>query len=97
VFASGTMLRMSFLAHQRNLLHVLTLELKEKSENYGIPLDKAFNRLAAEWMGYQLEDNLFVDGAHDKGIDFWFQSDLGFDIFQAKTHVLGPDGELSLC
>ncbi|HEX3103817.1 MAG TPA: AIPR family protein [Terriglobales bacterium] len=93
---SGTMLRMSFLVHQKNLLHVLSSDLKEKTENHGIPLDKAFNRIAAEWMGYQLEDQHFVDGAYDKGIDFWFQSDLGFDIFQAKTHVLDPDGELCL-
>jgi hypothetical protein len=87
---------MSLLAHQKNLVHALSLELKERCDNNGMLVDRAFNRVAAEWMGYQLEDDHFVDGAHDKGIDFWFQSDLGFDVFQAKTHNLDAEGNLCL-
>ena len=87
---------MSLSAHQKNLLHALTAEITEVSELNGLALEKAFSRLAAEWLGYQLDDEQFVDGAHDKGIDFWFQSDVGFDIFQAKTHMPDPTGALVL-
>jgi len=74
----------------------LALEIREVSEANNLPLDKAFSRLAAEWLGYQLDDSQFIDGANDKGIDFWFQSDVGFDIFQAKTHLPDSTGELDL-
>jgi hypothetical protein len=87
---------MSLSAHQKNLLHALSNDVKEVSEANGIALDKAFSRLSAEWLGYQLEDDQFIDGAHDKGIEFWFQSDVGFDIFQAKTHLPDSNGELIL-
>jgi hypothetical protein len=86
---------MSLSPHHKNFLHALSSELKERCDSQGTALDKAFSHLAAEWLGYQLEDQQFVDGAHDKGIDFWFQSDLGFDLFQAKSHQW-TDGELLL-
>jgi hypothetical protein len=87
---------MSLTAHNKNLLHVLSSEIREVMDASGIPLDKAFSRVAAEWLGYQLEDEQFVDGANDKGIDFWFQSDEGFDIFQAKTHLFDRSEDLIL-
>ena len=51
-----------------------------------VTFDKTFGRLAAEWLDYDLPESNIVDGAGDKGIDFWFQSDSGFDVFQVKTH-----------
>jgi hypothetical protein len=85
---------MSIEAHSKNLIANLTSTLKELSDSSNLSLDKAFDRLAAEWLGYELPEQQFIDGSSDKGIDFWFQSDSGFDIYQAKSHELLADGEL---
>jgi len=37
-----------------------------------------------------------VDGPGDHGIDFWFPSDAGVDIYQCKSHELSPNDELDL-
>lgn len=87
---------MSIAAHRKNLLANLTATIKACADTNGIPSDRAFTRVAAEWLGYELPDQQFIDGAFDKGIDFWFQSDTGFDVFQAKTHDPTDDGQLDL-
>lgn len=61
-------------------------------ENEGFTSASAFSRVAATWLGYDLEDEAFVDGPSDHGIDFWLASASGFDIFQVKTHDLLPAG-----
>ena len=76
----------SIAAHQKNLTAILAADIREVCEALGLAPDKTFSRVAA--LGYDLPDFQFIDGAGDKGIDFWFQSDTGFDIFQAKTHEL---------
>ncbi len=85
----------SIAAHQKNLTAILAADIREVCEALGSTPDKAFSRVAARWLGYDLPDFQFIDGAGDKGIDFWFQSDTGFDIFQAKTHEV-QDGTLDL-
>ncbi len=82
--------------HDRNLLSVLSQAIREISEQENIETDQAFNRIAADWLGYDTNSVAFVDGSGDRGIDFWFQSDSGFDIFQAKSHDLTEDGEIDL-
>ena len=58
------------------------------AEERSIPHDQAFNRVAAECLGYAFEDDdpHFVDGVGDRGIDFWSSSEQSLDIFQCKTH-----------
>ena len=82
--------------HRRNYLSDLANDLREASERGSISTGYAFNRVAAEWLGYNLPDNCFVDGAGDRGIDFWFESDSGFDIFQCKSHEFLESGDLDL-
>jgi len=80
--------------HLKNLLDVLKISIQEKLEIVNTE-DQAFVRLAAEWLGYEdLEDDHFVDGAGDRGVDFWYESDPGFDIMQVKSHQLGNSGEI---
>lgn len=76
-------------AHRQNLMDVLAREIgaaKEQGEQASPR--QAVNRVTARWLNYELEEEKFVDGAGDRGIDFWFQSPTGFDIFQTKHHEL---------
>jgi hypothetical protein len=75
------------MVHQSNFAQLLANQILEVSENT-IDEASAFVRVAADWLGYQLEDDFFVDGAGDKGVDFWFHSDDGFDFFQVKSHQI---------
>ncbi len=83
-------------ASQRaNLLGALASAIRDESEQSGLLFEQAFSRIAAEWLGYALEEQAFIDTAGDRGIDFWFQSDAGFDIFQVKSHDPNDDGSLN--
>lgn len=86
---------MSITAHKRNLLRKLGTEIHKYCEELGLSSGNAFGRVAAEWLGYDLEDDNFID-SKDRGIDFWFRSDAGFDIFQTKSHEFGVDDGVSL-
>ena len=57
----------------------------------------AFNRVAAEWLGYDLDDDdtRFVDGEGDRGVDWWYSTDRSFDLFQCKTHEPNAGGQLN--
>jgi hypothetical protein len=82
--------------HKRNFLSDLANAIREAYER-GLPnMGHAFNRVAADWLGYELGDNNFVDGAGDRGIDFWFESDSGFDLFQCKSHEVTDGGDIDL-
>lgn len=82
-------------AHRENLLATLASSVQGKLES--VPQEhQAFVRVAAEWLGYdELEEEKFVDGAGDRGLDFWYATDAGFDIFQVKSHDLGPLGKVN--
>lgn len=81
--------------HRQNLIDVLVNEIKDarEQEEQGTPR-QAINRVSARWLGYAFENDSdhFVDGGGDRGIDFWFRSDAGFDIFQTKHHELPAFG-----
>jgi hypothetical protein len=63
-----------------------------KSE-FGIPF--AAERVIAAKLGYDSEDIDFVDGAGDRGIDFWYSSEGGLYFYQVKTHDLNDDGSIN--
>jgi len=76
------------------ILEALRDNLLEKTET-GFTEYQAFNRIAAEWLGFEeLDEENFVDAGGDRGVDFWFASDSGFEIFQVKSHRLGASGEI---
>lgn len=85
---------MSRNPHFANSLSALESAARLKSDELGLPLSTVFTRVVAEWLGYDLEAISFLD-SKDRGIDFWFETDSGFDIFQVKTHD-HPDGKIDL-
>lgn len=78
-----------------NFEGVLSELLRTRPEEEGISAPQALNRIAAEWLGYDLDEDSFPDGARDRGVDFWFPHSAGFDIFQAKMHELLEDGSIN--
>lgn len=54
----------------------------------------AFTRVAADWLGYELEDSAFSDGKGDQGIDFWSCSEGHFKVFQVKSHEIDKTNRL---
>lgn len=83
------------LSHRANLIEILRNDLLARAENVAAD-HQAFVRLAAEWLGYfdLDEERHFVDGAGDRGIDFWYASDSAFELFQIKSHELTELGEI---
>jgi hypothetical protein len=85
---------MADIPHRENLLEALRSAVQEELETVSEE-HQAFVRVAADWLGYDdLEEDDFVDGARDRGVDFWYATDPGFDIFQIKSHELGPLGRV---
>ena len=78
-----------------NFEGVLSELLRTRPKEEGISAPQALNRIAAEWIGYDLDEDSFPDGARDRGVDFWFPHSAGFDIFQAKMHELLEDGSIN--
>ena len=80
--------------HESNLRSNFVTAALDEANNPDInTIEQAFNRIVAKWLGYDQDDGMFVDGAGDRGIDFWFASTTAFDIFQIKTHNLTDKGE----
>jgi hypothetical protein len=54
---------MTTTAHKRNLHAELASAVRDKSEQTSLTTDKAFSRVAAQWLGYDVEanENIFVD------------------------------------
>jgi hypothetical protein len=78
----------------KGILEALRDNLLKKTEP-GFTEYQAFNRIASERLGFEeLDEENFVDAGGDRGLDFWFVSDSGFEIFQVKNHRLGPSGEI---
>ncbi|WML56503.1 AIPR family protein [Neobacillus sp. PS2-9] len=71
--------------HKENIIGNFVTEVVEEMNEADRTLDAAFTRISAKWLGYELEDNYFVDGSGDRGLDFWYPTDSGFDLFQVKT------------
>ena len=84
----------SFNALRANFENALAELLRTRQIEKGLPLSAAFNRVAAEWLGYELEEYNFVDGAGDHGVDFWFSHPAGFDVVQTKVRELNKNGAI---
>lgn len=76
---------MVFDLHKQNIIGHFVNEVLEDMNEADRSLDSAFTRIAAKWLGYELDDEHFVDGSGDRGLDFWFPTDSGFDLFQVKS------------
>lgn len=85
----------SYLMLRTNFESTLAEQLRVRPEEEGLTIIEAFNRVAAEWLGYDLTDDHFVDGSGDRGIDFWFAHPAGFDVVQTKTRELTDDGMIN--
>ncbi|MEN6306043.1 MAG: AIPR family protein, partial [Armatimonadia bacterium] len=74
--------------HEAAIIEHLFEAIMQKGEECALPFDQAFSRVAVEWLGYEREDDDpgFVDGAGDRGIDFWSATEQSIDILQCKTH-----------
>lgn len=81
-------------SHKLNFIQMLTENVVDKTEET-IDEASAFVRVAADWMGYDIDEDNFLDGAKDRGIDFWQSSDKGFDFIQVKSHQIF-DGKIEL-
>ena len=83
---------MDRLIFYQAILEALRDNLLEKTEP-GLTEYQAFNRIAGEWLGFEeLDEENFVEAGGDRGLNFLSASDFGFEIFQVKSHRLGPSG-----
>ncbi|MEQ6390323.1 AIPR family protein [Bacillaceae bacterium S4-13-58] len=88
---------MSVIKLRETLMEDLFFAVKEEMNYSGLDSeDQAFNRVIANWLGYELDEDSFVDGKGDRGIDFWTASDNTYDICQIKTHRTTEEGNLNL-
>lgn len=77
-----------------NLQNEYIKNILSLSDDSGLVFEQSLVRITAEWMGYNLNEENFVDGAGDRGIDFWYASDTSFDIFQVKCHELDDNNKI---
>ena len=75
---------MSEQAHRANLLADLATRIRQQMEDGPFGLSDAFNRVSARALGYAIDDEDFVDGAGDCGID------LGVALFGRNVSAFGP-------
>lgn len=79
-----------------NLVSMLSEAIGEQLE-FISTTHQAFVRVAAQWLGFdEIEETNFTDSPGDRGIDFWYGSDEGFEIYQVKSHELGAFNEIVL-
>jgi hypothetical protein len=71
--------------HKENIIGNFITEVTEEMNEADRSLDASFTRVSARWLGYDLEEEYFVDGPGDRGLDFWYPMESGFDLFQVKT------------
>lgn len=71
--------------HFLNYTQLFAKNVKDLADQNGDE-SNSFVRVSAKWLGYELDDDQFIDGQGDKGLDFWFSSNDVFDLFQVKSH-----------
>ncbi|MFJ5715566.1 AIPR family protein [Neobacillus sp. NPDC093127] len=71
--------------HKENIIENFVTDVLEEMNESDRTLDASYTRVSAKWLGYDLEEDFFVDGSGDRGLDFWYPTDSGFDLFQVKT------------
>jgi hypothetical protein len=78
------------------LIDKLANDIREENAKHDFDnLPFAAERVIASRLGYDAEDINFVDGAGDRGIDFWYASEGGLYFYQVKTHELNEDGSIN--
>jgi hypothetical protein len=85
------------LIHRQSYIDILRDKIIEKAEDEKLPFYAAATRILLSWLGYQLDskDITFIDNK-DSGIDAWYLTDAGIELFQVKTHDLTSEGLLCL-
>jgi len=81
---------------RQTYLDTLLNEIREIAAKEDLEIPFAAGRAVAQRLGYDTDVIEFVDGAGDRGIDFWHASDSGLYIYQVKTHELTDKGFLNL-
>lgn len=84
-----------FFARQTHL-DTLADEIREVAARDDLPFEHAAERIIALKFGYDLDEVQFVDGAGDRGIDFWYASNGGLYVYQVKTHYQTEYGQLNI-
>ncbi|MEP7287675.1 MAG: AIPR family protein [Chloroflexota bacterium] len=82
----------SLKLHYQTYLDNLVNDIREYAAEEGLQLPFAAERVIAQRLGYDLEDLEFIDGAGDRGIDFWYATEDGLYIFQVKTRQVSDRG-----
>jgi len=80
---------------KKNYLKLLKEEIDDSAENESCSFANASVRVLLDWIGYDIEDVHFLDNK-DSGIDAYYLTETGIDIYQVKTHDLKESGELNL-
>lgn len=83
---------MAIDAFRKNYLQLLAENIRDRSLKDDVKDSLAAQYIIADKLGYEVSDDNFIDGAGDRGIDFWFASDKGLYVHQVKTHNLTDDG-----
>lgn len=71
---------------QEAYLAALISEIYEHAAKYDMRFPHAAQHIMASRLGYNEEVVEYVDGAGDRGIDFWYASNGGLYVYQVKTH-----------
>src|SRR5579863_9091303 len=79
-------------SNRQTYLDALSADIREFAAKEGISTAFAAERAIAHRLGYDVDDIDFVDGAGDRGIDFWFASEVSLSIYQVKTHDIEEKG-----
>jgi hypothetical protein len=74
---------------------MLSEEIRELADSDNISVHTAAVRVLLNWLGYDSEEIIFIDSA-DNGIDAWYATEDGVEIFQVKTHSWSDDGLIIL-
>lgn len=82
------------MKHRANYITMIEHQVADIQNERAIPEGQAFTHLAAQWLGYDLDDDHFTDSKSDRGVDFWFGADNGFEFYQVKSHELSSGGQL---
>lgn len=82
-------------AHDENFKNQLLKDVLSVMEEKEIKSEEAFIWTVSRWLGYEPQPEYIVDGTGDRGLDFWYPSESGFDIFQLKTHLINEDSSIN--
>jgi hypothetical protein len=85
----------TILIHKQNYIDIIKNKIIENAEEHKLTYPNAAVRVCLKWLGYQLEDINFIDNK-DSGIDAWYLTEGGINIFQIKTHELTSEGLINL-